>query len=133
MKRISFYTLIDITPTGIISRNKTDEYLRNQQRNWETIQQICNLRTHAVIVADPVEPRTVSLACHQFGESYLGSHKCWKCIFDFKTADPLFTIKLLNDFNRVPIIIGLEESVKMLDPLIYSSGHFKNLYFKELE
>jgi hypothetical protein len=133
MKRISFYTLIDITPTGVISQNKTDAYRRNQQRNWETIQQICNLRTHAVIVADPVEPRTVNLAHHQFGGFYSGDQKCWKCIFDFDTTDPLITDKLIYDFNQVPVIKGLEETVSLPDPLIYSSGQLKNLYFKVLE
>jgi hypothetical protein len=34
------FTLIDITPTGVISYSPQNEQKRNQQRNWETVQQI---------------------------------------------------------------------------------------------
>lgn len=133
MKRISFYTLIDITPTGIISQNKDDTYKRNQQRNWETIQQICNLRCHARVIAEPLDPRTIQVEYHQFGEFYTGEHKCWKCIIEFETDDSLLVEKLEYDFNRVPIIKGLDETASLPDPLIYANGKLKNLYFKVLE
>ena len=44
------FTLVDITPTGVISYSHQNEFKRNQQRNWETVQQILSLRTQPTIM-----------------------------------------------------------------------------------
>ena len=44
------FTLIDITSTGVISWSPQNERKRNQQRNWETVQQILSLRTQPTIM-----------------------------------------------------------------------------------
>ena len=37
------FTLIDITPTGVINHSTQNEQKRNQQRNWETVIQTISL------------------------------------------------------------------------------------------
>ena len=130
MIELSLYSLIDITATGIISNNKESLFERNQQRNWETILQLVNLRYHAVTIAHPVDPKTVEMTKHEFGEFYLNTHKCWKCKFSFSVKDKDLADKLQYDFNQVPIIIGLSETASFPDPLIYTKGKLKNTYFK---
>lgn len=133
--RYSVYTLIDITSTQIISNNTTDNFARNQQRNWETAQQIIGLRTQALIVAVPASPRTVYMDSHEFGSYYKGQHQCWKFIFEVEHTnvfgnddDP---VKLLRqDFDSVPIIKNLSETVDLPDAMFYTQGLLKNTYFK---
>ncbi len=45
------FTLIDITPTGVTTHTSNNIFERNQQRNWETVQQIISLRTQPTIIS----------------------------------------------------------------------------------
>ena len=38
------YTLIDITETNVLTQSAEQQKQRNQQRNWETINQLLSLR-----------------------------------------------------------------------------------------
>jgi hypothetical protein len=133
--RYSVYTLIDITSTQVISNTNTDTFARNQQRNWETAQQIIGLRTQATIVAVPASPRTVYMDAHEFGSYYKGQHQCWKFIFEVEQTDIFGNnddpVKLLRqDFDSVPIIKNLAETIDLPDPVFYTEGLLKNTYFK---
>lgn len=137
MIKIAVYTLIDITNTGITSNNPDNQFKRNQQRNWETINQVINLRSHATIEASPNTPKQVNLAFHQFGDYYKDHQKCWKFIFSLKYPETIGSIqdpteKLRYDINGVPIITGLDETVHLPDPVFYIDGLLKNTYFKIL-
>jgi len=119
----------------VLSNNSSDRFKRNQQRNWETAQQIIGLRTQATIVAVPASPKMIYIDTHEFGSYYKGQHKCWKFIFEveqhciFGTSDD--PVKLLrNDFESVPIIKNLDETVDLPDPVFYTEGILKNTYFK---
>ena len=138
MIAIAVYTLVDITATGVLSNNEDVRMQRNQQRNWETIHQIINLRTHAHIRAVPASPKMVSMEHHQFGSYYRDSHKCWKFIFEISDID-VFRFesnsleRLHYDVNNVPIIKNLDETAALPDPVFYTEGILKNTYFKILE
>jgi hypothetical protein len=138
MKSIAVYTLVDITATGVISNQDDMRKPRNQQRNWETIHQIINLRTHAKIAAVPASPKMVAMEHHNFGTYYRDSHRCWKFIFEISDIS-VFKFenneleRLHYDVNNVPVIKHLDETADLPDPVFYTEGILKNTYFKILD
>lgn len=135
MHRIQCKTLFDVTATGIKSYYKSaklpitdndgniikDEtqwlYARNQQRNWETVNQVISLRTL---------PEQISLPVQQDGS--------W--VFEFQVpslysiGDEQDPVKLLKeDANGVPMIVGLGEKPSMMPYLASQS----NIWFELLQ
>jgi len=133
--RIRCTTQFDITATGVSgnhSRNRlpfTDatgtmisdiprwEYSRNQQRNWETLQQILNLRTLLESVTDP--------------QMINQERRSWQFEFEIERAssldingDPLGALKI--DCEGVPMILGLGEDADLENYLVYD----RNIYFE---
>jgi hypothetical protein len=133
--RIKCTTLFDITATGIRNnykesrlpvRDDTGQMLmdqqswirsRNQQRNWETINQIIALRCLPENISTPVKEEN-------------------KWIFDFELSD-LSTVSmndndlhyLQHDANGVPMIVGLDES-HTLEPVISTTDENPNVFFE---
>jgi hypothetical protein len=132
--RIAVYSLIDITATGAKSKSN-NQLERNQQRNWETVYQIIGLRTQVAVEVFPTDPKLVNLESHNFGSYYSGYHKCWKFIFTVEPTDLYGDHNdpdriLRQDFDNIPIITGLTESAALIDPIIYTDGILKNIYFR---
>lgn len=135
MIAIEISTLFDITDTNVkhhykptlipfVSRNGeniTDELswqkARNQQRNWDTINQIISLRTLPENVTSPVRNK-----------------KQWQFEFSVNSIEQLETEEnqldlLKQDCENVPLIIGLdEENVK--NSVLRTGGQDQNIWFK---
>jgi hypothetical protein len=131
----SGYTLVDITDTGVRRIKEDLQTERNQQRNWETVLQVISLRAQPLDMISAKSPRMVSMQGHEFGSFYRGSQQCWKFMFFVEHNDvfgpPDDPSKFLKqDFNEVPIITGLNETVGFPDPVFYTVGLLKNLYFR---
>ena len=115
--QIKCKTLFDITVTGVRSNYSsaripfTDETgkvissqdlwnrSRNQQRNWETINQIISLRTLPYNITDPVK----------------NNDNCWEFEFTIDSIESISTSNntvgaLLKDAAGVPMILGLDET-----------------------
>lgn len=130
--RIRCTTRFDITATGVAgnhSRNRLpfhddagedirdlDQWnrSRNRQRNWETIQQILNLRTLLENITKPVCSDTTDA-------------RTWYFEFEIERAssldvngDPLGALKV--DCQDVPMILGLDESPGTGSSLIYGDN-----------
>jgi len=137
-RKFCIYSLVDITATGVIDNSTVNQLERNQQRNWETAFQIINLRTQTTVEAVPASPRMVLMEHHEFGGYYRGTHRCWKFIFTIE-FDNIFGTeqapyeRLEYDFNEVPIIKGLNETIDLPDPVFYTKGLLKNIYFRGLD
>lgn len=133
--KISVYTLVDITSTGEIGNSAQVVFARNQQRNWETAHQIINLRNQTTLLAWPTSPKMVSMTAHEFGSYYTNNHRCWKFMFGIDDVDCFGRDfeKLYYDFDNVPVIKGLDETVDLPDPVFYTQGLLKNTYFKFYE
>lgn len=131
--KIAVYTLIDITATGN-RKNIENTKSRDQQRNWETAEQLIGLRTHTTIIASPGSPKFVSTERHEFGSVYNTTQvRCWKFIFRAITGKNQDIIKELEyDFNKVPIIPGLDETITLDLPIFNCTQPSKNIYFKIL-
>jgi len=132
--RIRCTTYFDITATGVKNRfyksripfvdsagqqivdDMTWNRSRNQQNNWETVNQIIQLRTLTENISDP-----------------LRQDNTWS--FEFDVADPsaVGTLNdpvefLKRDCNGVPMNTGLDES-KIQDSVLKSQGDDANIWF----
>jgi hypothetical protein len=134
--KFSCFTLFDITATGVtghykqsripfndqsgaeISTESTWNHARNQQRNWETIQQVISLRTQINNATPPVK-----------------QEQGWYFEFEtdtpdvFGTQDNPVTI-LVQDADLVPMLIGLLEH-KKAGPTLHTQGPRQNIWFKQ--
>lgn len=135
--QIQCRTIFDITKTGVTGhfrpaqlpfrdrsgRNIIDIVTwtrsRNQQRNWETINQLLQLRTQIFDLSDPKE-----------------ENGYW--IFDFKVEfegvfgtgnDPYGVLK--QDCDGVPMLIGLGEEYA-LTPVLTPEGSQQNIWFETI-
>lgn len=130
-------TQFDITATGITGHYRSvrlpmtdragnsittvDDWnrARNQQRNWETLQQIVSLRTQLFELTDPVLV-----------------DNCWTFDFSVESAsvfgptdDP--TKVLVQDSHNVPMLNNLNNATK-LPPCLISAGPNQNIWFTVL-
>jgi len=128
------FTLVDITPTGVTNYTLNNELARNQQRNWETVQQLISLRTQPTIIGTSSLTDDVSHG-YNFGINYLGKHKIWTFTFTVEYAD-IYQVGpdrfglAKYDFQITPVILGLTETAKPERPLFYPKGPWNNIYFK---
>lgn len=125
------YTLIDITKTDVLTNDQLK--LRNQQRNWESVQQILSLRAQ-LIEFNYLGNSKDNVKNYSFGINYKGQHKVWQFEFAIEHED-VYSLDhdrygtLKNDFMVTPIILGLDETATPVTPLFYASGPDKNIYF----
>jgi hypothetical protein len=130
------FTLIDITPTGVTNHTTNKEFERNQQRNWETVQQLIGLRTQPTILETDNFSDHVQKG-YNFGINYNGYHRIWTSKFavdyaDVYQAGPDRFGLAKYDFKITPIILGLSETAKPELALFYPKGPWNNIYFKTL-
>lgn len=130
------HTLIDITNTGITKYSPEVEYKRNQQRNWETVQQLLGLRSQILEYrqSDPIKD---DVSNYDFGIDYNGQHMIWSFEFAIEFRD-LYRLDsdsvglLVNDFSVIPVITNLDETAIPPMPMFYTGGSSKNIYFISL-
>lgn len=128
------YTLIDITETKVLTQSVEQQKQRNQQRNWETINQLLSLRAQ-LLEFNYLSMVSADVADYAFGINYTGTHNIWS--FDFAVErEDIYAVNhdkygaLKDDFKIAPIILGLDETATPPLPLFYASGADKNIYFK---
>ena len=127
MQHITIETDFDITNTGVIRAFKKgvlpakvagrvihskEEWMKNrrQQANWETIIQLISLRTQ------PLNINTTE------------KNGVWILEFDVESISVYASVDdqlglLKADFNRVPLIIGLNETKVLTDYIIVDGEH----------
>jgi len=101
--RIRCTTTFDITATNQRGRARDNDTVtnlrRNQQRNWDTLNQLLSLRTLPENITDPVSDTAAGV---------------WSFAFDVPDlsaiTDDIPMDLLINDCNGVPMITGLTES-----------------------
>jgi hypothetical protein len=130
----SGYTLVDITPTHVIRSANPDDVQRNQQRNWETVLQCMSLRTQPLHIKEPTVYREVPTDMINFGDYFQGNQTIWSWSWAIE-KNGVYDLPnrsmggLLQDFEQVPIITGLEETGRFMLPIFYPYGAIKNVYF----
>lgn len=69
-----------------------------------------------------------------FGKTYKGKHRVWKLNFNFEFENSHSVDTLNSDFNLVPIIKNLNETVDLKDAaFITGSAEFNNILFFNLD
>jgi hypothetical protein len=127
---ITCLSLIDITATGIL--RGTGE-TRDQQRNWESVLQVLGLKTQPLIIREPVCFQNEDLDFFEFGEFYEGKHSVWAFQFRGERDDFYLLEQLEEDFDQVPVTLGLEETARFMLPIFHTHGTLKNIYFIQKE
>jgi hypothetical protein len=131
-------TLFDITETGVrnhtanarlpfqdqsgqdVDTEKAWIRSRNQQRNWETVNQILALRTLPENISSPVQQQR-------------DQARTWQFEFDIpdlnavSEGDAALSL-LLKDCESVPMITGLRETAD-LEPALRTQGAAANIWF----
>jgi len=131
--RIICSTKFDITATGVRHRHNRsaptaysesdsgtnrDWYRqRNQQRNWETVNQILSLRTLPEEITEP----------ERQGDQWQFSFVIPDIAQTTLNTDPVGLIR--QDIEQVPMITGLEESPGCL-PYFRATGEDANIWFR---
>ena len=133
LHRYRAYTLVDVTRTDVLSQSAALQKQRNQQRNWETVNQLLSLRLQ-LMEFNYLTATVDDVKDYAFGINYAGAHNIWQFTFAIEHEgvyayenDRYGTLK--DDFKITPIILGLDETAKPPLPLFYASGPDKNIYF----
>jgi hypothetical protein len=127
--------LFDITATGVLQYRQIQQNLfqRNQHRNWQVIQQLVSLRTQPIYITEP-HCQTVQVESYNFGSLFKEQQRVWACSFGIEPAElyqensnPIHWLE--NDFDRIPMLTDLTESVKFAVPCTQTQGQNKNICF----
>ena len=120
MDSFRLITLVDITETG--ARRGEDPLAYRQQQNFLTVLQTIGLRTNIEYTSGPT-CITASAKEKSLGSDYKGEQTIWQ--FDFETAAPdSLTLDMLNnDFNLIPFISELAETVKFKNPVFSTQNN----------
>ena len=126
MIRIKVRTQFDITATGVIGhfKNARPPYLdinvwnraRNQQRNWETLTQLINLRTQIVSMTDP------EFRNNQWSFEFESESNVWD-----DGTDPVAVLK--QDAMGVPMLRELDNLPNISETLV-TTGSTQNIWFE---
>lgn len=112
--RFRLLTLIDITNTG--ARKGDDPRKQRQQQNYLTAIQTISLRSNPIIDKPPVMKKQ-NVNKLGFGTDIKGNHCVWSLDFEFESDSHNLEL-LTKDFDLVPVINDLDETVK-LDPCAF--------------
>ncbi len=127
--RYKIYTLVDITRTGQYRNEPGRELARLQQQNFDTVIQTIGMRANLSYVTPPKVKIDIPKNYNMKGDEL---SNIW--VFDWEVDredlflyndDELYRLK--EDFDLVPYISGLTETVKK-EPAIFRSG--ENISFE---
>jgi hypothetical protein len=126
--RFSLYTLVDITETG--ARKGDDPKPLRQQQNFLTVLQTIGLRVNPTYIKPPVckdeIPSKIGL-----GSSFKQKEKVWEFVFDIEYENALDLETLVNDFNLIPVISGLDETADFENSVFISKNpKINNIVFE---
>ena len=133
-------SLVDITATGVTRGNSKE---RNQQRNWETVQQTVGILTQISILQAP-KMQIVDLKFFNNNNITIGSKHRFNLEF-MRPSMPIWSFvigsehteifgkdneRIMEVFDLIPIISGLDESIT-LDPCVFhtSNSELVNIQF----
>jgi hypothetical protein len=125
--RTTILTLIDITKTD--AKRDGDQKAYSQQSNFNTLLQTASLRANLVPIK--TEQRLGMTSQLGFGSKVKGKQRYWAIVFDDERDTEITQEMFQEDFDLVPVITGLGESVKFEDSVFYAKDEVnKNIVFK---
>lgn len=105
--RFKLFTVVDITETN--ARRTDDKKLYSQQTNYNTILQTIGLRVNL----NPVycKSHTENIDKLGLGSLVKGKQRYWEFVFEVEYEGALSLEMMINDFDLVPVITELDETV----------------------
>lgn len=123
------HTLIDITETKKHRNNSSDKRAVDQQANFMTFAQTLMLRKNVFFESPKIEERDAKEL--GFGSDYEGTVKVWTVTLSVDEGQYLpEASSYVEDFDLVPVISGLNESIKINNNVFRTKGKSKNIVFK---
>jgi hypothetical protein len=129
--RYKLYTTVDITNTGQYRAEPGKEAARWKEQNFQTILQTLGIRAN---VASFSKPELIQIGGKAAGFDTTEIINVWR--FDFETereflydfdGDPVGYLK--QDFDMVPYISGLDESMEQNFDVFVTQGPSRNIVF----
>lgn len=111
--KIDIITLVDITQTG--ARKGSDKKSVNQQANYMTLFQTASLRVN--VIPTSITKNNADIKGLGFGSEYKGTHNYWILTLEHDVPMGVTHELLLEDFDLVPFITGLDETVQIKSPV----------------
>tara|TARA_Y200000002_G_scaffold350992_1_gene328710 strand:- start:598 stop:990 length:393 start_codon:yes stop_codon:yes gene_type:complete len=119
-------TLVDVTETK--ARRGDDKFRLSQQANYMTMLQTAGLRINPNPVS--LKQYTKELNGLGFGTSFTGKQSYWTFKFNFETEAGLNLELLEQDFDLVPVLSGLKETVNFKNSVFRTTdSKEKNIIF----
>lgn len=125
------YTTVDITNTGQHKNEPGKEIARWKEQNFQTVLMTIGIRAN---IASFIKPEMISVNGKLVGLDIDEIVHVWR--FDFETErEHLFENEgdpvgfLLDDFEMVPYISGLDESMEQSHDVFVTRGPTKNIVF----
>ena len=115
--QVEIYTLIDITNTGVRHADGDNKKFQ-QQANLNTIIQTVSLTTNVYLRNTYSKKENINP--HKFGSKYRNQQRYWIVKFETEVTGSFDLVTLKNNFNLVPIILGLDETVKIEQPVFHT-------------
>lgn len=126
------YTLVDITYTAQYRNEPNKKLEKSQQQNFDTVIQTLELRSN---VSFNTNPSIIVGSAAAYGFNIASQQNIW--YFEWETEQIDVYIKdtdhvgqLMEDFQFVPFIANLTESVIIDKPIFNTQGTNRNIIFK---
>jgi hypothetical protein len=138
---IEICSLLDITKTNIHRNTKPQgsslsqkdwDFKRNQHRNWDTVTQLLGLRFQPLDISTPVKLTHQRPAAYGFGWAYgpIDDVNIWKFTCRYDSDVDLWLVR--NDFDRIPVVTGLDESIVYEHSCFSTVGEYVNIVITKL-
>jgi hypothetical protein len=124
-------TLADITKTD--ARRGENNTAWRQQQNYNTFIGTLGLRVNPIVNSKP-KSEEVAVGNLGFGKKYKGKQRLWEFSFEIEYEGGLTVEMLEQDFDLIPIVNGLDETIK-LDPSVFRTQdeESRNIIFKYVD
>ena len=133
--RFKVLSLLDITKTGA-HKNKVQDNDKSvaQFANYMTFENFLQLRTNINIVTPP-KLEKMDISNLMFGDNYRGEHNVWTAVFEPEFPDAVNIESLKEDFDLIPMLTGLDESIKINTGVIRTNDedYTNMLFIKQLD
>ena len=120
-------TLVDITETKA-RRQGDDKFAYKQEANFQTVLQTVGMRVNIEYENSP-RFEQLSIGKMLFDDKYKGKQMLWTFDFNIEYEDALTLEMLKDDFNLIPIITGLNETIELNKALFKTTGKEVNTLF----
>ena len=124
-------TLVDITETRA-RRQGDDKFAYKQEANFQTVLQTIGLRVNIEYENSP-HFEEITVTKMPFDDKYKGKQMLWTFDFNVEYEDALTLEMLISDFDLIPIITGLNETIQLDKALFKTTGKNTNILFSVVD